>query len=31
MTPTAKARFSHLTPEEVQAMYEYLQSRFEKT
>ena len=31
MTPTAKARFSHLTPDEVQAVYEYLQSRFEKT
>jgi len=31
MTPTAKVRFSHLTPEEVQAVYEYLQSHFEKT
>jgi len=30
MTPTAKARFSHLTPDEVQAVYEFLQSRFEK-
>ena len=31
MTSTAKARFSHLTPDEVQAVYEFLQSRFEKT
>ena len=31
MTPTAKARFSHLTADEVQAVYEFLQSRFEKT
>ena len=31
MTPTAKARFSHLTPDEVQAVYEFLQLRFEKT
>jgi mono/diheme cytochrome c family protein len=31
MTPTAKARFSHLSPDEVQAVYEYLRSRFEKT
>ena len=31
MTPTAKARFSHLTVDEVQAVYEFLQSRFEKT
>lgn len=31
MTPTAKVRFSHLTTEEVQAVYEFLQSRFEKT
>ena len=31
MTPTAKARFSHLTPDEVQAVYEFLLSRFEKT
>jgi mono/diheme cytochrome c family protein len=31
MTPTAKARFSHLTPEEVQAVQQFLQSRFEKT
>jgi len=31
MTPTAKVRFSHLTTDEVQAVYEYLQSRFEKT
>ena len=28
MTPTAKARFSHLTADEVQAVYEFLQSRF---
>ena len=26
MTPTAKARFSHLTPDEVQAVYEFLQA-----
>ena len=31
MTPTAKARFSHLTSDEVQAMYEYLHAHFEKT
>ena len=31
MTPTAKTRFSHLTADEVQAVYEFLQSRFEKT
>jgi cytochrome c553 len=31
MTPTAKARFSHLTPDEVQAVYDFLRSRFEKT
>lgn len=31
MTPTAKARFSHLTPDEVQAIYEFLQARLEKT
>jgi cytochrome c553 len=31
MTPTAKVRFSHLTTGEVQAVYEFLQSRFEKT
>jgi cytochrome c553 len=31
MTPTAKARFSHLTPDEVQSVYEFLQLRFEKT
>ncbi len=30
MTPTAKVRFSHLTTDEVQAVYEFLQSRFEK-
>jgi len=29
MTPTAKVRFSHLTPDEVQAVYEYLQAHFE--
>ena len=29
MTPTAKARFSHLTADEVQALYEFLQSRFQ--
>jgi mono/diheme cytochrome c family protein len=27
MTPTAKSRFSHLTPEEVQAIHTYLQAR----
>jgi len=31
MTSTAKARFSHLTPEEVQAVEQFLKSRFEKT
>jgi cytochrome c553 len=31
MTPTAKVRFSHLTPDEVNAVYEFLQARFEKT
>ena len=31
MTRTAKARFSHLTPDEVQAMYEFLKARFEKS
>jgi cytochrome c553 len=31
MTPTSKVRFSHLTPDEVEAVYQYLQFHFEKT
>jgi cytochrome c553 len=30
MTPTARIRFSHLTPDEVHAVFEFLQSHFEK-